>query len=310
MEARAEGHLRERRRQPHRAEVTFHAETAARPGPIPATAGIGLRSPHAREILATRPTVGWLEAHSENYFAHVGTQPRLLEKLRAHYPLSLHGVGLSLGSTDALDRTHLDNLRRTVRRFEPALVSEHLSWGSVQGTHFNDLLPMPYTVEALVHLAARVREVQDFLGRTLLIENVSSYLEFRCSTMTEWEFLAELVARSGCGILLDINNIYVSARNHGFDACDYLARVPAAAVGELHLAGHAVNRFEGREILIDTHGAPVCDEVWTLYAAAVRRFGNVPTLIEWDTDIPKLDVLVAEARKADAVRERSHALAA
>jgi len=280
------------------------------PGSIPARAGIGLRAQHHRAILDERPDVGWVEAHSENYFAAGGPQPEFLERIRAQYPLSLHGVGLSLGSTDPIDRAHLANLRRLVDRFDPGLVSEHLSWGSVGSTYFNDLLPMPYTEEALRHMVARVSEVQDALGRQLLIENVSSYLEYTCSTMAEWEFLEALAFESGCGLLLDVNNIHVSAHNHRFNARDFISRIPVKAVKEIHLAGHGRNVFGGRDILIDTHGTHVSPEVWALYEHAVRRFGNVPTLIEWDTDIPALEVLVAEARKADAVQEQVHALAA
>ena len=281
-----------------------------RPGPVPARAGIGLRAQHHQTILDTRPPVGWVEAHSENYFAAGGAQPEFLERIRCEYPLSLHGVGLSLGSTDPLDRTHLEHLKRVVSRYEPGLVSEHLSWGSIEGRHFNDLLPLPYTEEALRHMVARVGQVQDFLGRQILIENVSSYLEYTCSSLREWEFLAALAFESGCGLLIDVNNIYVSAHNHSFDANEFLNRIPARAVRELHLAGHSRNSFGGRDILIDTHATHVCAEVWALYAAAVMRFGNVPALIEWDTDIPALDVLVAEAHQADAVREQVHALAA
>ncbi len=281
-----------------------------RPGPIPVSAGIGLRAQHHRDVLEQRPSVGWLEAHSENYFAAGGAQPEFLERIRSQYPLSLHGVGLSLGSTDPLDRRHLENLKRIVARFEPALLSEHLSWGSFRGRHFNDLLPLPYTEEALRHMVSRVSEVQDFLGRQILIENVSSYLEFTCSAMSEWEFLAALAFESGCAILLDVNNIYVSARNHGFDAHEYLARMPAKAVREIHLAGHNRKSYRGRDLLIDTHSTFVCADVWALYAAAIRRFGPVPTLIEWDTDIPALSVLVEEAQRADAIREAQHALAA
>lgn len=281
-----------------------------RPGPVPAFAGIGLRAPHHQDILELRPAVGWLEAHSENYFAPGGAQPEILERIRAEYPLSLHGVGLSLGSTDPLDRRHLENLKHIVERFEPALVSEHLSWGSFRGRHFNDLLPLPYTEEALRHMVSRVAEVQEALGRQILIENVSSYLEFTCSSMPEWEFLSALAYESGCAILLDVNNIYVSAVNHGFDAQDYLARMPVKAVREIHLAGHSRRSHGGRDILIDTHSTHVCADVWALYAAAVRRFGDVPTLIEWDTDIPALPVLVDEAHRADAIREAQHALAA
>lgn len=277
---------------------------------MPVRTGIGLRAQHHQAIVDSRPALGWVEAHSENYFALGGAQPEYLERIRADYPLSLHGVGLSLGSTDSIDRVHLEHLERLIDRFEPVLVSEHLSWGSVRGRHFNDLLPLPYTEEALRHMVARVREVQDFLERQILIENVSSYLEYTCSSMREWEFLAALALESGCGLLLDVNNIYVSACNHGFDAHEFLARVPAGSVREIHLAGHGRNSFDGRDILIDTHGTHVCADVWTLYAAAVRRFGAVPTLIEWDTDIPALEVLVAEAHKADAIREQAHALAA
>ena len=272
--------------------------------------GIGLRAQHHAQIVAQRPAIGWLEAHSENYFAHGGSQRDFLMQIRAHYPLSLHGVGLSLGSIDPLDRKHLRELERLVHEFDPMLVSEHLSWGSVGGRFVNDLLPLPYTEEALQHMADRVRHVQDVLGRQILIENVSSYLQFTCSQMTEWEFLSALVRESGCAILLDVNNIYVSAMNHGFHAPTYLHAVPVAAVREIHLAGHAVNHVGPREIRIDTHGEPVCPAVWELYALAVERFGPVPTLIEWDTDIPALDVLVAEAHKADSVAEVPRAEAA
>lgn len=289
---------------------TVDARMAWAPGRIPVDAGIGLRAAHHQAVVETLPAVGWFEAHSENYFADGGAQPEALARVREHYPLSLHGVGLSLGSTDALDRAHLAQLKRVVDRFQPTLVSEHVSWGSVDGRHFNDLLPMPYTEEALMHIARRVRVVQDFLGRQILLENVSSYLEFTLSEMKEWEFVSELARESGSGILLDVNNIYVASRNHGFDARDYLDRIPRRAVGEIHLAGHSCNRFGGREILIDTHGTHVCDAVWDLYELAVQRFGPVPTLVEWDTDLPALEVLVAEAHLADRRREVVHARAA
>jgi uncharacterized protein (UPF0276 family) len=279
-------------------------------GPIPATAGIGLRAQHHQAVVNNRPAVGWFEAHSENYFAEGGSQPEFLARVRENYPLSLHGVGLSLGSTDDLDRRHLANLKRIVDRYEPALVSEHVSWGSVCGSHFNDLLPMPYTDEALMHIARRVRDVQDVLGRRILLENVSSYLEYAVSDMTEWQFVSELASESGSGILLDVNNIYVASRNHGFDAYEYVERMPRQAIGEIHLAGHSRNRFGEREILIDTHNTHVCAEVWDLYAFAIRRFGAVPTLIEWDADLPALEVLVAEAHLADQRRELAHARAA
>ncbi|MDQ5909419.1 MAG: uncharacterized protein QG599_1514 [Pseudomonadota bacterium] len=281
------------------------------PGLIPARAGIGLRADHYDAVLETQPPVGWLEVHSENYFGAGGKPLKVLERVRADYPLSLHGVGLSVGSIDPLDQRHLTALKNLIRRFEPALVSEHLSWGSVDGRHFNDLLPLPYTEEALDHFSERVIAVQDVLGRQILIENPSSYLQYVASVIPEWEFLVEVAGRTGCGVLLDVNNIYVSARNHGFDASAYLQAIPLALVQEIHLAGFVVNRFDDGEILIDTHSQPVCPAVWALYRQAVQRFGPVPTLIEWDTDLPALAVLVAEAQQADAiVLEERHAEAA
>jgi uncharacterized protein (UPF0276 family) len=272
--------------------------------------GIGLRSPHHAEVLATRPCVGWLEVHAENFFAAGGAAPRVLGRVRERWPLSLHGVGLSLGGTDPLSRTHLDALRRLVRDFDPALVSEHACWSSFDGIHYNDLLPLPYTEEALRHLVQRVAAVQDHLGRRILVENVSSYVQFTASTLGEGEFLAALAAESGCGLLLDVNNVYVSARNHGLDPLAFLHALPVDVVGEIHVAGHACVQRAGREILIDTHGAPVCDDVWRLYAAALARFGDVPTLVEWDADLPPLPALLAEARRADDVRGRTLAVAA
>jgi uncharacterized protein len=279
-------------------------------GPIPADAGIGLRAPHHDEFLASLPDVGWVEVHSENFFAAGGAQPRVLEQVRARYPLSLHGVGLGLGSADPLDAQHLDALRALIARCDPGLVSEHLCWGASGGRHLNDLLPLPYTEEALVHVVSRIAQAQDALGRALLIENVSSYLEFEHSTMPEWEFLAEVARASGCGILLDVNNVYVSARNHGFDARRYIDGIPPALVGEMHLAGHLVDRYGPHEILVDTHGAPVCADVWNLYAHTLARCGPVPTLIEWDTDLPALPVLVAEAHAARRCLEAVRAVAA
>ena len=226
------------------------------------------------------------------------------------YPLSLHGVGLSLGSTDPLDAEHLANLRRAVERFEPQLVSEHLSWSSVGGRFANDLLPLPYTDEALRHVSARIAAVQDALGRQILIENVSSYLQFADSAMPEWEFLTAVAAHSGCGLLLDLNNIYVAAHNHRFDALEYLHAIPRGAVQEFHLAGHSRVRHGALELLIDTHSTAVCEAVWELYRAALRRFGAVPTLIEWDSQIPPLAELVAEADKANALEAQLHAHAA
>ena len=269
--------------------------------PIPPRAGIGLRAPHYREVLEQRPPAGWFEVHSENYFGAGGAPLHYLERIRAHYPVSLHGVGLSLGSADHLNLAHLEKLRALVARIEPALVSEHLCWSSIGGRYLNDLVPLPYTDEALRHVSARIRQAQDFLGRQLLIENVSSYLEYHDSTIPEWEFLTAVAQETGCGILLDINNIYVSAVNHGFDASEYLRAIPAAAVQEMHLAGFSVNRYEDGEILIDSHGARVAAPVWSLYRQAVQCLGPVPTLIEWDTDIPALGVLLEEMHSADTI---------
>ncbi len=291
--------------------MTPVVHTMTVPAPIPATAGIGLRSAHHRHVLAEQPDVAWFEVHTENFFAAGGPQPAFLERVRSDYPLSLHGVGLSLGSADALDRKHLTNLKRVADRFQPAFVSEHLSWSSINGQFINDLLPLPYTEEALLHFSDRVSYVQDFLGRTLLIENPSSYLAFAHSTIPEWEFLAAVSRRSGCAILLDINNIYVSAHNHGFDALDYLAGMPANRVAEFHLAGHSaqVGR-DGQTLLIDTHDARVCDGVWKLFEAAVRRIGARPTLIEWDANLPAFDILEDEAGLADRILRSNHAIAA
>lgn len=283
---------------------------AAASSPKPAGAGIGLRAPHHLRVLSESPAVAWFEAHTENYFADGGAHVEVLTRIRANYPLSLHGVGLSLGSADPIDGAHLERVRRAVQRFEPALVSEHLSWSSVGGRFANDLLPLPYTEEALRHVSSRIAQAQDFLGRRILIENVSSYLQFDCSRMPEWEFVSAVAAESGCGILLDLNNIYVAARNFGFEPQRYLDAMEPGAVLEIHLAGHGSIEIQGQALLIDTHGTQVCEAVWDLYRAALRRFGDVPTLIEWDTDIPALEVLMAEAAKAETLRADAHALAA
>ncbi len=270
--------------------------------PIPAQSGIGLRSVHYRELLDTLPRIGWLEAHSENYFGAGGQPLFYLEALRHHYPLSLHGVGLGIGSPQPLSQLHLDKLKSLCERFEPGLVSEHLCWNAYAGQYHNDLLPLPYTEEALTHVCERIAQVQDTLRRQILIENVSSYLEFSASTMPEWEFLQEVSQRAGCGILLDINNIYVSACNHDFAARDYLHAISPHCVQEIHLAG-----FEQRnDVLVDTHSRPICDAVWTLYRDALARFGPRPTLIEWDNDIPELTILLGEAQTAQKLLQQDH----
>lgn len=268
---------------------------------VPASrAGIGLRAPHYAGILERRPPLAFLEVHSENYFCAGGAPLAWLERFRPLYALSLHGVGLSLGSADPLDERHLARLEGLVRRFEPALVSEHLCWSSVGGRHANDLLPLPYTRESLDHVARRVEAVQERLARPILVENVSTYLQFAESTIPEWEFVSEVARRTGCGILLDVNNIWVNAVNHGFDARGYLDAIDPSHVHEIHLAGFDA----GERGLIDTHATPVSAEVWDLYEEAIARFGPRPTLVEWDAELPPLDVLLGEARKADAILER------
>ena len=279
-------------------------------GPIPAQAGIGLRGPHYQAVLEERPAIAWLEAHSENYFGAGGAPRRYLERARALYPLSLHGVGLSLGSTDPLDRNHLSKLRELIADFEPALVSEHLSWSSVDSVHFNDLLPLPYTEEALKHFITRVDQVQDFLGRQILIENPSSYLTYAHSTIPEADFLVAVARDSGCGILMDVNNIHVSARNHGLDEESYIRSVPPDLVQEIHLAGFTVNSYPEGEITIDDHGSAVRDRVWELFDVALTQCGPVPTLIEWDSDIPALSVVVGEASEAQKRLEARRAVTA
>lgn len=273
---------------------------------LPVRAGIGLRAPHYREILATRPSVGWMEVHSENYFGAGGQPLHYLEAIRRDYPISLHGVGMSLGSADGIDREHLRRLKQLIARIEPAVVSDHLCWGAIGGLHLNDLLPLPYTEEALAVVCAHVGEVQDLLGRQILVENVSSYLQFSHSCMAEWDFVAAVAQRTGCGLILDVNNIYVSSVNHGFDPLRYLRAIAPSAVQEIHLAGFDQGEF----CLIDTHGTPISEPVWGLYRNALARFGAVPTLVEWDTDLPPLEVLLAEAATADRYLEASRVRAA
>jgi uncharacterized protein (UPF0276 family) len=252
--------------------------------------------------MATRPGIGFLEVHAENYLAG-GPAPASLATLRRDYPVSLHGVGLSLGSADGIDADHLGRLARLASRVEPFLVSEHLSWNRIGDTVFNDLLPLPYTHESLAIVAANVARAQDALGRTILIENPSRYLDFEQQDFDEPGFLAALSARTGCSILCDLNNIHVSAANLDFDAFDYLGRLPAAAIGQYHLAGHSRNEVDGRTVLIDSHGARVAPAVWRLFARALGSIGPRPTLIEWDSELPPLSVLLDEARAAELVMQ-------
>ncbi|MDQ6645746.1 MAG: DUF692 domain-containing protein [Pseudomonadota bacterium] len=267
--------------------------------PIPAAAGIGLRAPHIARVLDEHPAVPWFEVHSENYFAAGGAMHAVLERIRADYPLSLHGVGLSLGSADGIDPTHLATLRQLVERYEPALVSDHICWGAIGDIHLNDLLPVPCTREALSLMVEHVQQVQDALGREFLVENVSSYLSFRHAEMPESAFVAELVRRSGCGLLLDVNNVYVNSVNHGFDPHEYLRAMPHVAVREIHLAGFLRKDQLPVPLLIDSHSRPVTDAVWALYRETLELCGPKPTLIEWDQDIPELEVLLAEAAHAE-----------
>ena len=273
------------------------------PVPAPPLAGIGLKPQHAHDILERHPAaIGWLEVHSENYFAPGGPALQTLSALRADYPISLHGVGLSLGSAGPLDKRHLQRLAALVRRIEPVRVSEHLSWSTASGDYLNDLIPLPYTEEALDCFVQHVEQMQDALGRSVLIENPSAYLRYEHSTIGETDFLIAVAARSGCEILLDVNNVFVSAHNLGFDAHAYLNAIPGHWVGEVHLGGHFDAPMDDGEILkIDDHGSKVREDVWDLYAHALHRFGAKPTLIEWDSDVPKLDVLLDEAQRANAI---------
>jgi len=264
--------------------------------------GVGLRRQHYAYILEHRPAVDWFEVISENFMVRGGRPLLILEEIRSRYPIVCHGVSLSIGSTDALNLDYLRQLSALVRRFEPAWISDHLCWTSIGGHNAHDLLPLPYTEEAIEHVVQRVVRVQDILGRRILLENVSSYLQFTHSTLPEWEFLAAVAERADCGILLDINNIHVSAFNHGFDPYAYVAAVPPARVQQFHLAGYS----DHGTYLHDTHDHPVSEAVWQLYAAAVRRFGQRPTLIEWDDQIPDFEVVHGEALRARAIVTEIH----
>jgi uncharacterized protein (UPF0276 family) len=263
-----------------------------------------LRPPHYRQFLEQRPRVAWLEVHTENYLDRSGWDWHVLQQLRRDYPFSLHGVGLGLGSARGFSETHLERVRALVERVDPFLVSEHLSWGAVHDRNLNDLLPLPLSHAALDLLAERVERVQETLRRPILLENVSTYLRFRDDAMSEAQFMAALARRTGCALLLDVNNLYVNQRNHGEDALAALAAIAPGSVGEIHLGGH----LETPAALVDHHGAAVAPPVWALYRAALARFGTVPTLVEWDTDIPALEVLLAEAAKAEAIARTSAVL--
>jgi len=269
---------------------------------LPCIAGIGLRASHYKEVLQKLPELGWVEVHSENYFGG-GSPLRTLHRVREHYPVSLHGVGMGLASTVPLDQAHLSALHRLCDAVQPAAVSEHLCWNSSDGMVINDLLPFPYTQEAMSNVASRVEQVQDRLDRQLLVENLSSYLSFSHSEMSEGEFLAELTRRTGCGILFDVENLYVNARNLGVDCEAFIKAIPADAVMEYHLAGFSVRNG----CLVDTHDHPVYPGAWELYEYTLQHIGPRPTLIEWDSDIPALPVLLGEAAKAQQRLEDCHA---
>lgn len=267
--------------------------------------GLGLRHRHFKDFIKNKPDVPWLEVHTENFFSRDCTASKYLADIRQNYPISAHCVGLSLGSASigcSVREQHLQNIKKTIDWLKPSIVSDHLSWSASDGVHYiPDLLPIPYTEEAFDVVVKNIIHVQDVLQRQILLENPSSYLSFADSTIPEWSFLSELSRETGCGLLLDVNNIYVSAHNHDFDALAYLNEIPVAAVKEMHLAGYSIDNIEGKDVYIDTHGQEVNDGVWQLFAKAIERFGAVPTLIEWDTDVPELSVLLNEKLKADAI---------
>jgi uncharacterized protein len=270
------------------------------PRPSAPWVGVGFKAEHFDAIVETRPELGFFEIHAENYMGAGGPPHRRLDAIRERYPLSLHGVGLSIGSPDPLDRAHLRRLAAVARRFEPALFSEHLAWSTHEGAFFNDLLPLPYTSETVFRVSDHIDEVQNALQRTMLLENPSTYVVFAESAWAETDFLREIVRRTGCGLLLDVNNVVVSATNHGYDPDRYLADFPLSAVGEIHLAGYADDTDDaGLPLLIDAHNSPVREEVWSLYAEAIRRLGAMRTLIEWDNDLPAWPTLLSEARRAE-----------
>jgi uncharacterized protein (UPF0276 family) len=268
---------------------------------LPAGCGIGLRKEHFDDVLSGRPEVAFFEVVTENFLVDGGRPLAVLEAVRRDYPVALHGVSMSLGSAEPLDRDYLRRLKALVERVSPAVVSDHLCWTSLHGHNSHDLLPMPFTEEAARWTAAKIREVQDFLGRRILVENVSSYLEHAGAELSEADFLRAVVEDADCGVLLDVNNLYVNARNHGLDPLRYLDALPAARVGQVHLAGHE----DHGGVVIDTHDHPVSDAVWALYRETVARLGPVPTLIEWDARIPAFGVVLAEARRAERILRAS-----
>ena len=273
---------------------------------LPDGGGVGLKPEHIDEILRDRPALGFFEIHAENYMGAGGPPHRRLEAIRARYPLSLHGVGLSIGSPKRLDRDHLGRLAELAKRYQPGLVSEHLAWSSHDDGYLNDLLPLPYTPRTRAAVCAHVDEVQEALDRPMLLENPSTYVVFKESTIAETDFIREIARRTGCGLLLDVSNVLVSATNRGFDARAYLDAFPLDQVGEIHLAGFAEGEDDaGHRVLIDAHDSPVREQVWDLYGEVIARRGPTPTLVEWDNDVPQWSVLLGEARRAEATMVRA-----
>lgn len=271
--------------------------------------GLGLRAPHYQEVLERRPAVAWFEVHSENFFGEGGKALQTLLEIRQLYPISLHGVGLSLGSADELNWQYLKKLKSLIERVQPALVSDHLSWSSIHGQYFHDLLPLPYTEETLQHLCDRIDQIQHYLKRQILLENISRYLTYEHATFTEQDFLVALVKQSGCGLLLDVNNVYVSAANLQFDAQKYIQKLPPHAIQEIHLGGFSRRQIANREVLIDSHDQPIVPAVWDLYRYAIQQVGRKPTIIEWDANLPALETLYLQAFRAEKIMRETYAIA-
>jgi len=273
--------------------------------PIPPRAGVGLKAEHYEAILRSHPDVGWFEIHAENYMGDGGPPHHFLEAIRAHYPISLHGVGLSIGADEPLDKVHLERLKVLNERYRPGLFSEHLAWSTHEGVYFNDLLPVPYTEETANRVIDHIDEVQDALGRRMLLENPSTYLRFVESTLSEIGFLEHVASKTGCGLLLDVNNVFVSATNQGYSANEYIDAFPIDLVGEIHLGGHAKDEDDqGDTLLIDAHDRPVDDPVWALYARTIKKAGRLPTLVEWDTDVPEWPELFEETLRAERLLDQ------
>ncbi|MDJ0928180.1 MAG: DUF692 domain-containing protein [Gammaproteobacteria bacterium] len=284
---------------------SFEDDTS--PGPIPACAGVGLRATHYRDVLENSPDMGWFEVHPENYMGDGGPPHRYLTAIRERYPLSMHGVGLSIAGQERPDPAHLQRLRELLHRYEPGLFSEHLAWSSAGTQFLNDLLPVPYDDGTLARVVEHIDAVQSFLGRQLLLENPATYLRFSDDVLTEIEFLGTVAQRSGCGLLLDVNNVHVSAVNHGFDAANYIDSFPVGHVGEIHIAGHTTDEGESSAtLLIDSHNRRVAEPVWQLLARALARTGPLPVLVEWDSELPAWEVLADEARRADELLAGLH----